>query len=183
MGAEIKIYQSLWKNLLLVICCVIFAIGAIFIIADDSCKIMTKVCGGWLGVIFFGGGGLFICVTTFYNSIRHIPYLILYKDRVEIYVQFKGTYKVVKFEDVKFFRLIKSNHSIFRHDNFIGCFSADKIKMSARKYFCFNIPVYKNMAEESSCRSPYHEEYIQTSVSGNPEDLYRSTYSFLSGRR
>ena len=28
---------------------------------------------------------------------------------------------------------IKSNHSIFRHDNFIGCFSADKIKMSARK--------------------------------------------------
>ena len=24
-------------------------------------------------------------------------------------------------------------HSIFRHDNFIGCFSADKIKMSARK--------------------------------------------------
>ena len=75
------------------------------------------------------------------------------------------------------------NHSIFRHDNFIGCFSADKIKMSARKYFCFNIPVYKNMAEESSCRSPYHEEYIQTSVSGNPEGLCRSTYSFLSERR
>ena len=59
MGAEIKIYQSLWKNLLLVICCVIFAIGAIFIIADDSCKIMTKVCeagrcyifGGWRAFI------------------------------------------------------------------------------------------------------------------------------------
>ena len=78
---------------------------------------------------------------------------------------------------------ICGNHSIFRHDNFIGCFSADKIKMSARKYFCFNIPVYKNMAEESSCRSPYHEEYIQTSVSGNPEGLCRSTYSFLSERR
>ena len=28
---------------------------------------------------------------------------------------------------------IESNHSIFRYDNFIGCFSADKIKMSARK--------------------------------------------------
>ena len=47
------------------------------------------------------------------------------------------------------------NHSIFRHDNFIGCFSADKIKIPARKYFCFNIPVYKNMVEEPSCRSPY----------------------------
>ena len=69
------------------------------------------------------------------------------------------------------FKQIKRNHSIFRHDNFIGCFSADKIKMSARKYFCFNIPIDKNMAEGLFCRSPYHEEYIQTSASGNPEDL------------
>ena len=77
----------------------------------------------------------------------------------------------------------KSNHTIFRHANFIGCLSADKIKMPVRKYFCFNIPVYRNMAEEPSCRSPYHEEYIQTSVSGNSEGLCRSTYSFLSERR
>ena len=74
-------------------------------------------------------------------------------------------------------------HSIFRHDNFIGCFSADKIKMSVRKYFCFNIPVYKNMAEGLFCHSPSHEEYLQTSASGNPEGLCRSTYSFLSERR
>ena len=68
-------------------------------------------------------------------------------------------------------RYLSGNHSIFRHDNFIGCFSADKIKMPARKYFCFNIPVYKNMVEEPSCRSPYHKEYIRTGASGNPEDL------------
>ena len=29
--------------------------------------------------------------------------------------------------------LLFCNYSIFRHDNFIGCFSAAKIKMSARK--------------------------------------------------
>ena len=34
-----------------------------------------------------------------------------------------------------------------------------------------SVPIYKNMAEGPSCRSPYHEEYIQTSASGNPEDL------------
>ena len=78
---------------------------------------------------------------------------------------------------------LNRNHTIFRHANFIGCLSADKIKMPVRKYFCFNIPVYRNMAEEPSCRSPYHEEYIQTSVSGNSEGLCRSTYSFLSERR
>ena len=49
--------------------------------------------------------------------------------------------------------LLFRKHSIFHHDNFIGCFSADKIKMSVRKYFCFNIRVYKNMAEEPFCRS------------------------------
>ena len=82
-----------------------------------------------------------------------------------------------------FFFVETRNHTIFRHANFIGCLSADKIKMPVRKYFCFNIPVYRNMAEEPSCRSPYHEEYIQTSVSGNSEGLCRSTYSFLSERR
>lgn len=75
------------------------------------------------------------------------------------------------------------NHTIFRYANFIGCLSADKIKMPVRKYFCFNIPVYRNMAEEPSCRSPYHEEYIQTSASGSPEGLCHSTCSFLSERR
>ena len=51
--------------------------------------------------------------------------------------------------------------------------------MSARKYFCFNVLVYKNMIEEPSCRSPYHEEYIQTSASDNPENLCRLTYNSI----
>ena len=42
--------------------------------------------------------------------------------------------------------------------------TADKIKMSA-KYLCFNITIYKNMAEEPSCRCHYHEKFIQTSAS------------------
>ena len=37
------------------------------------------------------------------------------------------------------------------------------------------------MAEEPSCRSPYHEEYIQTSVSGNPEDLIVQLTAFYQG--
>ena len=70
-----------------------------------------------------------------------------------------------------------SNHCIFRHDNFIGWKVADKIRISAEKYFCFNIPAYKNMIEGFSYRSPYHEEYIQTNVSGKSECLYRLIYS------
>lgn len=142
MDAEIKIYQSLWKNLLLVICCMIFAIGAIFIVADDNCKIITKICGGWLGVMFFGVGGLFICVTTFYNSIRHIPYLILYKDRVEIYVQFKGTYKVVRFENVKSFRLIKMHHTTYIAIEYKTKYISQKMESPATSNFVKKLMVF-----------------------------------------
>lgn len=70
---------------------------------------------------------------------------------------------------LEFLHHTKCKHCISRHDNFIGCLSADKIKMSARKYFYFNIPVYKSIAEGSS----YHEEYIQISALDDPEGLCR----------
>lgn len=102
------------------------------------------------GVIYYMGA---FETPSFLYVLLHIPYEIIFY--------------IFQSQSVH----INRNHSIFRHDNFIGCFSADKIKMPARKYFCFNIPVYKNMVEEPSCRSPYHKEYIRTGASGNPEDL------------
>ena len=38
-----------------------------------------------------------------------------------------------KWSILTLFTLTQGNHSIFRHDDFIGCFSADKIKKSVRK--------------------------------------------------
>lgn len=104
--AEIRIYQSLWKNMLLGILCLAFAVGGYFIIKDEECNLVTKVLGGWLNVIFFGGGGLFVIILTLYNRIRRIPLLIIHDDRLEMYVQCKATYHTVSFADVKRFRLI-----------------------------------------------------------------------------
>ena len=103
---EIRVYQSLWKNLLLGICGLLFAIMGIFIIADDNCRMVTKIIGGWLGSTFFGVGGLSICIMTLYNYVRRIPYLVIYKDRIEIYVQIKASYNTVYFKDVQKFRPI-----------------------------------------------------------------------------
>ena len=89
-----------------------------------------------------------------------------------LYESYNDLYRFSVALAVLFIVRTASNHSIFRHDDFIGCFSADKIKKSVRKYFCFNITIYKNMAEELSCPKPFPKEYIQTSASGNPEDLY-----------
>lgn len=101
MEAEIKIYQSCWKNLWLILGCMLFTVGGIYMITDESCRLVNKIIGGWLGVIFFGGGGLWLAVTTLYNAVKRIPYLVIYEDaRYTIY-----------FADVQRFRLIKISSS------------------------------------------------------------------------
>lgn len=109
--AEIKIYQSLWKNMLLAILCLAFAVVGYMIIRDDGCDLMTKVLSGWLNIIFFGGGGLFVLIVTLYNRIRHIPFLIIYEDRLKFHVQSKSIYYTVRFADVECFRLTKVSSS------------------------------------------------------------------------
>ena len=52
MEAEIKIYQSCWKNLWLILGCMLFTVGGIYMITDESCRLVNKIIGGWLGVIF-----------------------------------------------------------------------------------------------------------------------------------
>lgn len=103
---EIKIYQSLWKNMFLAIGCFAFAVGGCMIIRDYYCNSVTKILGGWCSAIFFGGGGLFLTITTLYNRIRHIPFLIIHEDRLELYKQCKGSYYNIYFTDVRNFRLI-----------------------------------------------------------------------------
>lgn len=89
----------------------LFAVGGVYMITDgtESRKFVIKIIVGCLGVIFFGGGGLFLGVITLYNAIKHIPYLIIYEDRVKQYVQFKAAYDTIFFADVKSFRLMNIN--------------------------------------------------------------------------
>lgn len=105
-AAEIRIYQSLWKNALLAAGCLAFSVVGCTIIRDNYCDLATKILGGWLSVIFFGGCGLFLTVTILYNRIRHIPFLIIYEDRLELYEQRKGSYYTISFANVRKFRLV-----------------------------------------------------------------------------
>lgn len=67
-----------------------FCCGGVYLITDEdeSCRFVIKFIVCWLSVIFLGGGGSFLGVTTLYNAINRISYLIIYDDRVEQYVQF-----------------------------------------------------------------------------------------------
>lgn len=101
---EIKVYQSLWKNLILVIMCLVFALVGCLMIGDDDGAMKV---GGWVNIVFFGGGGLFTFVSTLLNRVRHIPLLTIYEDRLEWREQRKGICHSVKFAEVESFQLIK----------------------------------------------------------------------------
>lgn len=106
--SEIKIYQSVWKHMLVAIACLGCAIGAWLMVTSTGSSGPAKV-AGCVGVIFFGGGGLLYATTTLYNWMRHIPFFIIYENRVEIYQPFKLTYHTIPLADVKRFRLITIN--------------------------------------------------------------------------
>ena len=140
---EIKIYQSFWKNLLLIMGCVFFVVGEVYII-DGGSQLVIRIIGGWLCVVFFGVGGLFLCVTVLLTSIRRIPYLIIYKDRVELYVQLKATYDTIYFADVQRFRLLRLGYSKQIAIDYKATFLLKKIKSSStmlRGLMLFNIQV------------------------------------------
>ena len=55
---EIRIYHSLWKNILLTVGCFAFAAGGYFILHDANTSWPTKVFGGIGSMVFFGCGGM-----------------------------------------------------------------------------------------------------------------------------
>lgn len=91
--------------MLLAIVCLALATGGWMAVKDASTGWPAKVMDG-LGVIFFGGGGLFFTVTMLYNWVRHIPYMVIYDDRVDVFQVRKQSYHTIPLADVKRFRLI-----------------------------------------------------------------------------
>ena len=92
---EIRIYHSLWKNILLTVGCFAFAAGGYFILHDANTSWPTKVFGGIGSMVFFGCGGMLVFMMTLYNITTHIPFLIIHDDRLDIYEQRKRTYRTI----------------------------------------------------------------------------------------
>ncbi len=104
---EIRIYENLPKSLLMSLLCLMFAVGGIFILGDDSAGIAIKMIGGWLNILFFGLGGLFMLGSTLYKRFRRIPSLIIRDDCVCIYILLKNKYDIILFKNVNSFSLTK----------------------------------------------------------------------------
>lgn len=107
---EIRIYQNVWKYMRIALVGLAFAVGGYFIIVHNDDADARKYIAGWLGIIFFGGGALTVVGISIYNKIRNIPFLIIRRDSVEMYVQKKGEYEVMDFSEIDGFRYIRFGH-------------------------------------------------------------------------
>lgn len=110
-GNEIRIYQNLWKNMGLALACLGLALIGYFMIFHNDDTDIRKYIAGWMAIVFCGGGGLAVFAICLYNKIRHIPLLIIRRDRVEMYVQKKGEYDIMNFSEIDGFRYIRFGRS------------------------------------------------------------------------
>ena len=94
---EVRVYHSLWKNLLFIASSFAFTAG--FFLMDFENKQLIK----WLGILFFGGGGLFMVYLILKERITGTPCIVITDNGVSVS---SGKSFEVRFEDVNAFFII-----------------------------------------------------------------------------
>lgn len=82
MKEGIKIYRSVWRNALLILCCLAFAAGSVLILLDGNEKPLMVIIAAWIGILFFGLGGLFVAYLVLKELLTRTPYLVITDEKV-----------------------------------------------------------------------------------------------------
>ena len=105
---EIRIYHSLWRMLLLVLASFAIAVAGFFIAIHSPKGFHIIV--GWISVVFFGLGGLYMLYGMLKERLTGKPFLMI-TDKCIIIETMKQT--IVNFADVKSFEVLKVRQQKF----------------------------------------------------------------------
>ena len=108
MMETVRIYHSTWRMLLLALASLTFAVAG-FLMAIHSPKGFHIVVG-WIGVVFFGLGGLYMLYGTLKERLTGKPFLTI-TDEAVIMDGMKQA--VIRFADVKSFNVVKMGKQEF----------------------------------------------------------------------
>jgi hypothetical protein len=108
MMETIRIYHSMWRMLLLAIVSLAMAVGG-YLMAIHSPKGFHIVVG-WIGVVFFGLGGLYMLYGTLKERLTGKPFLTI-TDEAVIMDGMKQA--VIHFADVESFNVVKMGKQEF----------------------------------------------------------------------
>ena len=96
---EIKIYHSIWKNLILVAICLAFVVPGVLQLLDGKNSFLV-----WASTLFFGIGGLFMLYIILRQRITNKPYYVITDECISMDSGMKKW--EVRFADVEEFYLI-----------------------------------------------------------------------------
>ena len=100
---EIRIYHSIWRNIPLLAVCFVFAATGVLMLLDGYRSFIA-----WTGILFFGGGGLFVLFLILRERICDKAYYIITDKSVLVDGMKKWE---VRFADVEKFYLINVKSS------------------------------------------------------------------------
>lgn len=84
MKEDIRFYRSVWRNVLLNLCSFAFtAVGVLMLLAENE-KPLKVVIAAWIGIPFFGLGGLLIAYDIIKEQVTWRPYFIITDEKVII---------------------------------------------------------------------------------------------------
>lgn len=105
---EIRIYHSPWRMLLLVLASLAFAVAGFFITIHSPKGFHIVV--GWIGVVFFGLGGLYMLYGMLKERLTGKPFLTITDEAV---IMDGMKHAVIRFADVESFNMVKMGKQEF----------------------------------------------------------------------
>lgn len=108
MMETVRIYHSMWRMLLLALASLTFAVAG-FLMAIHSPKGFHIVVG-WIGVVFFGLGGLYMLYGTLKERLTGKPFLTITDEAV---IMDGMKHAVIRFADVESFNVVKMGKQEF----------------------------------------------------------------------
>ena len=101
---EVKIYHSLWRMMLLILACILFVLGGIFILHMH--RNVFELVVGWVGILFFGCCGILYLYSLLKERLFNQAHLTI-NDEELTYRRYKTTH--VRFSDVASFEVREFN--------------------------------------------------------------------------
>ena len=105
---ETKIYHSLWRMMLLILACILFVLGGIFILHMH--RNVFELVVGWVGILFFGCCGILYLYSLLKERLFDQAHLTI-NDEELTYRRYKTTH--VRFSDVASFEVRKFGDNEF----------------------------------------------------------------------
>lgn len=106
----IRIYHSVWRMLLLILTSFAFVAASFFMLNDPKIEGGFYVVIGWLGIVFFGLGGLLMLYAILKERLTDRPFMTI-TDEAIIMEGMKQS--VIRFADVKSFEVVNMRNQKF----------------------------------------------------------------------